>query len=68
MAASGIPIPRTDHAHAIALMAMEAMVTMKEYRTDDGIEIKFRIGLDCGQIVAGVIGEQKFLRNTEKSC
>jgi len=37
------------------------MATMEDYKTTDGHEIKFRIGLDCGPIVAGVIGEQKFI-------
>jgi class 3 adenylate cyclase/HAMP domain-containing protein len=61
MAAAGIPIPRADHAHVISLMALDVMECMKDYKTEDGHEIKFRIGLDCGPIVAGVIGEQKFI-------
>jgi class 3 adenylate cyclase len=61
MAASGIPVPRADHAQAISMMALDAMEAMKIYRTEDGHEIQFRIGLDCGPIVAGVIGEQKFI-------
>jgi class 3 adenylate cyclase len=84
MAAAGIPIPRKDHAEAIAMMAMEVMETMKGYWVSgigdrvSGIleeaissytptpitntqKIQFRIGLDCGPIVAGVIGEQKFI-------
>ena len=65
MAAAGIPILRSDHAEAIALMALEALETMKQYRyiqpSEGSNEIQFRIGLDCGPIVAGVIGEQKFI-------
>ncbi len=61
MAASGIPVPRADHAQAISMMALDAMEAMKSYKTEDGHEIQFRIGLDCGPIVAGVIGEQKFI-------
>jgi adenylate cyclase len=79
MAAAGIPVPRKDHAEAIAMMALDVMETMKDYRyksdsdnkfkksdsdfqsESDSPEIKFRIGLDCGPIVAGVIGEQKFI-------
>jgi class 3 adenylate cyclase len=61
MAAAGIPVPRKDHAEAIAMMALDVMSTMKEYRSEEGHEINFRIGLDCGPIVAGVIGEQKFI-------
>jgi class 3 adenylate cyclase len=61
MAAAGIPIHRTDHAEAIARMAIESMETMNGYITEDGHEIQFRVGLDCGPIVAGVIGKQKFI-------
>jgi len=61
MAASGIPVPREDYAESIAHMALDVMQTMENYRSQDGHEIKFRIGLDCGPIVAGVIGEQKFI-------
>ena len=61
MAAAGIPVPRADHAEAISKMALDAMEAMKSYKTEDGHEIQFRIGLDCGPIVAGVIGEQKFI-------
>ncbi|MBM2815064.1 MAG: adenylate/guanylate cyclase [Ignavibacteria bacterium] len=61
MAAAGIPEPRQDHAEAIAGMALEVMNVMDGYKTDDGYDIRFRIGLDCGPIVAGVIGEQKFI-------
>jgi PAS domain S-box-containing protein len=61
MAVSGIPVPRLDHAQSIALMAIEAMEVMRDYKTADGHEIQFRIGIDCGPVVAGVIGERKFI-------
>lgn len=61
MAAAGIPIHRADHAEAIASMAIESMQRMNGYITEDGHEIQFRVGLDCGPIVAGVIGKQKFI-------
>jgi len=58
MAASGVPVPRNDHAIAAASFVIEAMQKMKDYKTSDGTEITFRCGLDCGPIVAGVIGEK----------
>jgi class 3 adenylate cyclase len=61
MVASGIPVPKVDHASAIAAMALDVMAEMRGHQTADGRPIKFRIGLDCGPIVAGVIGEQKFI-------
>lgn len=60
MAASGIPLSRPDHAESIINMAIEVKETMDNYRLADGAEIKFRTGIDCGPIVAGIIGESKF--------
>ena len=61
LAASGIPVPRMDHAIAAANMAIETMKITKEYKTYDGLNITFRIGIDCGPIVAGIIGKKKFI-------
>ncbi|MDQ1267284.1 MAG: hypothetical protein QG635_2438 [Bacteroidota bacterium] len=70
MAAAGIPEPRADHAEMAAWFAMEAIETMKEYRVEvqmsdtskvSDIYINFRCGIDCGPVVAGVIGEHKFI-------
>jgi class 3 adenylate cyclase len=69
MAASGIPNFRPDHAEAALQWALEINESMKEYEYHpkdpesaiEPIKIKFRTGLNCGPIVAGVIGEQKFI-------
>jgi adenylate cyclase len=61
MAAAGIPVPNPNHANDMAKMAIEIMESMRGYKTTDGYEIKLRIGLHCGPIAAGVIGEQKFI-------
>ena len=60
MAVAGLPEPRKDHAAASVAMAMEVKETMKGYVAEDGTLIHFRIGLDCGPVVAGVIGKKKF--------
>ncbi len=61
MAASGIPVMQEGHNIALANMAIDVMNYMKEYKAPDGTAIKFRIGLDSGPIVAGVIGKKKFI-------
>jgi len=61
MAASGIPLARDDHAEAIACVAIEVSDALSNYVSEIGMEFRFRIGLDCGPVVAGVIGEQKFI-------
>ncbi|MGA2298808.1 MAG: adenylate/guanylate cyclase domain-containing protein [FCB group bacterium] len=61
MAASGIPIPNKDHAEAAALFAIEVMQKIDGYKTEEGTEIRFRTGIACGPVVAGIIGEKKFI-------
>jgi adenylate cyclase len=54
MVASGIPVPRQDHAHALAGMALD----MLAYAAQG--PLSFRIGINSGPAVAGVIGTRKF--------
>lgn len=61
MAVSGIPISNTENAKNIAEFALEVKEAMNNYKTKDGKLIKFRIGIDCGAVVAGVIGSNKFI-------
>jgi class 3 adenylate cyclase/tetratricopeptide (TPR) repeat protein len=61
MAAAGVPIAREDHAEAAARFALESMEKLNGYISGDDSRILFRCGIDCGPIVAGVIGEKKFI-------
>jgi len=56
MAVCGVPEPISDHAAPIAKMAMEMIAVVK--KIDQGLNV--RIGLHCGEVVAGVIGTRKF--------
>ena len=56
MAVSGVPNAKKDHAQVIAKLALDMLKTINNYN----IGIKVRIGLHCGEAVAGVIGKQKF--------
>jgi adenylate cyclase len=61
MAVAGVPLTRPDHIEAAAVFALDIMKTMDGYNTGDGTIIRFKIGIDCGPVVAGVIGEKKFI-------
>lgn len=61
MAAAGLPEVRSDHTIAAADMALEIKECMQGFQAQDGTPIHFRIGLDCGPVVAGVIGSRKFI-------
>ena len=61
MVASGIPLPRDDHAEAIADMALAMGPEVARCSTETGLPLEVRIGIDTGPVVAGVIGRAKFI-------
>jgi len=60
MVAGGIPEVRTDHARAIANMALEMQGVVRALRTPTGDPLMLRIGINTGPAIAGVIGLRKF--------
>jgi guanylate cyclase len=60
MVAAGVPRPRPDHAIAITKMAME-MSTFIQRMKKEGQPVDFRIGINSGPLVGGVIGKKKFV-------
>jgi class 3 adenylate cyclase len=61
MVVAGIPEPVADHAVAIAHMALDMLDGIKEYSAHHGTDLSIRIGINTGPVVAGVIGEKKFI-------
>ncbi len=60
MVASGVPQPRSDHAPALVTLALQ----MRDYAGQHeflGHRLRFRIGINSGPVVAGVIGHRKFI-------
>ena len=60
MAASGVPTPRPDHAHALADAALEMIAFARDLSLKVERPVQLRIGINSGAIMAGVIGRQKF--------
>jgi adenylate cyclase len=59
MVASGVPQARSDHAEAICDLALE-MQTIVEKELFADHRLTFRIGINSGPVVAGIIGNRKF--------
>lgn len=60
MVASGVPTPRPDHAQALAGAALEMMAFLERWESPRAGEILFRMGMNTGPVLAGVIGRKKF--------
>jgi adenylate cyclase len=60
MVAAGVPRPRPDHAAILARLALDMRDYIEKLPTQAGRRIQFRIGLNSGPVVGGVIGRQKF--------
>jgi class 3 adenylate cyclase len=60
MVAGGLPVARTDHAQAVAEMALAVREEAGRHRDPTGRPLQVRIGIDSGPVVAGVIGTAKF--------
>jgi PAS domain S-box-containing protein len=61
MVVSGLPMPRGDHAEAIAEMALDMQQAVKQFSDTTDIALNIRIGINTGPVVAGVIGIKKFI-------
>ncbi len=60
MVAAGVPAPRPDHARALAQLALDFRDHVATHRFG-GHQLRFRIGIASGPLVAGIIGRKKFV-------
>jgi guanylate cyclase len=61
MVASGVPRKRHDHAQALTRMALEMRDYLAANSFGSGRRVSFRIGINSGSMIAGVIGRRKFV-------
>jgi class 3 adenylate cyclase len=60
MVATGLKGSVADHAENIADLALGMQKAFGEFRQDNNVDLKLRIGVHSGAVIAGVIGKQKF--------
>jgi adenylate cyclase len=62
MVAAGVPRQRPDHAQALAELALEMRECARNCLPDGtDSDLRLRIGISSGPVVAGVIGRRRFL-------
>jgi adenylate cyclase len=61
MVVSGVPRRRTDHAQALVCMALEMRDFIATHVFINSQQVSFRIGINSGPVIGGVIGKRKFV-------
>jgi guanylate cyclase len=56
----GLPVPRPDHAQAVANMALDMLDGVNRLNQEHGWAIGFRIGVNSGPAMAAVVGRHRF--------
>jgi class 3 adenylate cyclase len=61
MVVGGMSTASVDHTVRVAAMALELTEAVSRNETAVRLGIRFRIGIHCGPVIAGVIGTKKFI-------
>jgi class 3 adenylate cyclase len=61
MAVCGLPVPVPDHTERMVRMAIRMVHITREHALEHHVSMRLRIGVNCGPVVAGVIGKSKYI-------
>jgi adenylate cyclase len=61
MVAGGLPEPVSDHTRRAAELAIEMLAIVRDLRDSQQIDLRARIGIHTGPVIAGVIGMAKLM-------
>jgi adenylate cyclase len=61
MVAAGVPRPHPDHASAVLQLALDMRDYLERQNFQASRPITFRMGINSGPVLAGVIGRKKFI-------
>ncbi|MEG3900243.1 MULTISPECIES: adenylate/guanylate cyclase domain-containing protein [unclassified Microcoleus] len=61
MAVCGLSVPRLDHDKRTVDFALEMLSFVRRFSYEKGLHLDLRIGINSGDVVAGVIGKNKLL-------
>lgn len=61
MAVSGLSVPRLDHAKRIIDFARDMLRIVRRFNQERNMNLKLRIGVNSGSVVAGIVGQEKFI-------
>ena len=61
MAVCGMPVQVPDHAERMVRMAIRMVHITREHAMEYKVDMKLRVGINSGPVVAGVIGKSKYI-------
>jgi class 3 adenylate cyclase len=61
MIVGGMPVWQPDHLERMASLALRLVDQVGRHAAARGLDLRFRIGMHTGPVVAGVIGTKKFI-------
>jgi class 3 adenylate cyclase len=61
MSVCGLSVPRLDHAKRTIDFAKEMLRIVRRFNQEKKTDLKLRIGVNSGSVVAGIVGKDKFI-------